>query len=419
LFNNYPILKNIFARNVAILASGTAIAQAIPIAISPILTRIYSPSDFGMAALYFSIVSILAVVVTGRYEQAITLPIEDEDAVAISFFTVKISIIISFALYIPIFLFGQSIAEALGNQDLTPWLYLLPVTLIVTTLFSVIQFWLNRKSQYRDMAQNRVANSAYISITTVLFGLMKNTGGMILGGTLGKLFASLFILKKVKSSYSDLLNKNCREKENAVARTYIKHPKQLAPAGLIGVIAQQLPIFIISNSFAAAATGFYSLAYRLVSLPTELIAKAIGDVYRQKIADAYNKKGDFRSIYLKTLGLTSSIAILPFSLLYLVAPDLFGIVFGKEWRVAGEYAQILVVSSFFQFVFTPLDKGAVVVGATTYVFIWNILRFALYTLLAIWTIYNNPTITFILWLFIGINIIIYSIDGLINFLISK
>ena len=403
----------------AILASGTAIAQAIPIAISPILTRIYSPADFGMAALYLSIISILAVVVTGRYEQAITLPIQDEDAVAISFFTVKLSIIISFALYIPIFLFGQNIAGALGNQDLAPWLYLLPVTLIITTLFSVIQFWFNRKSQYRDMAQNRVSNSVYISFVTILFGLIKNSGGMILGGTLGKLFASLFILRKVKSSYSDLFNKNCREKEYAAARIYIKHPKQLAPAGLIGVIAQQLPIFIISNSFAAAATGFYSLAYRLVSLPTELIASAVGDVYRQKIADAYNKNGEFRSIYLKTLGLTSSIAILPFSLLYLVAPDLFGIVFGNEWRIAGEYAQVLVISSFFQFIFTPLDKGAVVVGATTYIFIWNILRLTLYILLGIWIIYNNPTINFVLWLFVGINIFIYLIDGLINFKISK
>jgi len=44
-------LKSEFAKNVLTLMTGTTIAQAIPIAISPILTRIYTPEDFGVFAL--------------------------------------------------------------------------------------------------------------------------------------------------------------------------------------------------------------------------------------------------------------------------------------------------------------------------------------------------------------------------------
>ncbi len=40
--------KNEFAKNVLTLITGTTTAQTIPIIISPLLTRIYSPEDFGV-----------------------------------------------------------------------------------------------------------------------------------------------------------------------------------------------------------------------------------------------------------------------------------------------------------------------------------------------------------------------------------
>ena len=72
--------KSDFVKNVITLVTGTALAQAIPLAVSPILTRIYSPEDFGILALFLGISSVFSVVVTGRYEFAITLPLKDEDA---------------------------------------------------------------------------------------------------------------------------------------------------------------------------------------------------------------------------------------------------------------------------------------------------------------------------------------------------
>ena len=63
--------------------TGIAISQAIPIAISPILTRLFTPNDFGIFALYLSIVSIISIVATGRYELAVILPDNDKDAIHI------------------------------------------------------------------------------------------------------------------------------------------------------------------------------------------------------------------------------------------------------------------------------------------------------------------------------------------------
>ena len=111
--------KSEFSRNVLTLMTGTTIAQAIPIAISTILTRIYTPEDFGIFALYMSIASMIAVVATGRYELAIMLPKKDEDAVSIVALSIIISFFVSFIALLIVSIFNTEIASLLGNPEIS------------------------------------------------------------------------------------------------------------------------------------------------------------------------------------------------------------------------------------------------------------------------------------------------------------
>ena len=97
--------KSEFSRNVLTLMTGTTIAQAIPIAISPILTRIYTPEDFGLFAIFIAITSIFGSMANGRYELAIMLPTKDEDAINIFALGFIISTFISLVLLLLVVLF--------------------------------------------------------------------------------------------------------------------------------------------------------------------------------------------------------------------------------------------------------------------------------------------------------------------------
>ena len=412
--------KNSSARHVGILASGTAIAQAMPIAISPILTRLYAPEEFGFAALYLACVSILAVIATARYELAITLPKSDEDAGLLVAFTLKLCLLISGFLYIPIAFFGDKIAIQLGSAELTPWLYLLPISIVATGFFNVFQFWLNRTSQYRKMSVNRIQNAALTATSNSIFGFAQLQGGLVLGGVIGHVAAAILAGRAALNKENRPFGILQRQVEQlTLAKRYISHPKHIAPAQLIGVVAQQIPIFMVSSLFSLAITGFFSLAYRLVTLPSGIIAGAIGDVYRQKIAVAYNERNEFRREFLATLKITSLIAAPPFFILYLIAPELFAFVFGEKWRIAGEYAQILIVASFFQFIFTPIDKGAVVVGATQYILGWHVARLIGFTVVLFLAQYTKLEIEHALWLLVLINTSLYLLDGLIEYKFAR
>lgn len=407
-----------FAKSVAILFSGTVIAQAIPIAVSPVLTRIYRPDEFGLLAIYVACVTVLSVIATMRFELAITLPDNHLDAANLVILTLKVCTLISALLFIPITLFGRDITVALGHEQLALWLYLLPLSVLASGVFSTLQFWYNRLSKYKIIAINRVQQSLLTASTQIGLGLSKVSGGLLIGSVFSNLIFTSWIGRKLWEHNKTLFKQTDFQAQLQLARRYSSHPKYIAPSQLIGVTAQQIPLLIISSVYSLAATGFFSLAFRLVSLPTTLVASAIGDVYRQKIAEEYNQKGEFRTIFLKTLIATSSLALLPSLILYASAPTLFALLFGESWRIAGEYAQILIISAYVQFIFTPIDKGALVVGANRYIFIWHCVRLVALTILFFYAFYQKPSIELILYLFALINITLYLVDGIVEYWLS-
>ena len=406
------------ARNVGVLATGTAISQAIPIAISPILTRLYTPEEFGAIGLYMAFVAVLSVIATGRYELAIPLTATEEEAASIAIFTLKLCATVSALLYAPIIAFDDFIVQAIGNQDLKVWLYLLPLTVLATGAYNTFQFYYNRSGRYRQMAENRVQNSAFTSLSNLLLGIGHVKGGMILGGTIGQTVAALLIGRGVWRWNKSTISKSDWGKQRQVANRFINHPKHIAPAQLLGAVAQQIPIFLVGSLFSLTTAGFFSLAYRTVSIPSTLIANAIGDVYRQRIAVAHRENGEFRGIFTRTLRTTALISLPPFVILYVSAPSLFEYVYGATWRIAGEYAQILILASFFQFVLTPLDKGAVVMGATKYIFYWQLTRFIGGLMLIVTAHLNHMSISAVLWSITSLSLFMYLLDGVIEFHLS-
>jgi len=174
--------KSEFSRNVLTLMTGTTIAQAIPIAISPILTRIYTPEDFGLFALYISIALLFATAATGRYELAIMLPKKESDAVNIVFLSLLITLIITLLTLFIVFFFNQSITNILGNQDISSWLYFIPFTVFFMGLYQSLNYWNNRKKEYKRLAISRVVQSGVTGGANLgMGGLQFGASGLIVG----------------------------------------------------------------------------------------------------------------------------------------------------------------------------------------------------------------------------------------------
>ena len=345
--------KSEFSRNVLTLMTGSMIAQAIPIAISPILTRIYTPEDFGMFALYMSISSLFAIFATGRYELAIMLPKKDEDAVNILLLSIIITFFVSMLSFFIILLFNQEIVSWLGNASLSNWLYVIPFSVLFTGLYQSFNYWNNRKKAYKRLAVSRVTQSATTGSVNLGMGWGGfGVSGLIVAGLLGQV-AAITVLGKIIWKNDKRMTKYLNKiKIIALIKKYKKFPLLNLPNAVIDSFRLSGINLLIAKYFATATLGQFSLAWKMVHVPMVLVGGSLAQVFFQKLASIH--KRDLYAVILKYITKASLIAAPIFLVVFLFSEKIFGFVFGENWTMAGEAASVMTPWLFINFVSSPL-----------------------------------------------------------------
>jgi len=407
-----------YARNVLTLMTGTTLAQAIPIAVSPILTRLYSPEEFGRFALYMAVAMITSVLVTGRYELAILLPRQDKDALHIAALAMALSILLSAMLLAIIFLFGQTIAALLGDLGLGPWLYWVPVSTLLLGLYQSLNYWSNRKAQYKRLAISRTVQSGSAALAQLGCGYVgSGTVGLMGGQITGQVLATSVLSRLIWREDKGLICALRPLRSLALAKKYIDFPKYLIAAHGFNAASGQMPVLLLGAMFNIAAAGFFTLTHRVMSAPMSLIANALGDVFRQEASQMYIHQGQCKAIYQKTFKRLLLISIVPFSVFFFLAPTLFAWVFGEEWRVAGEYAQILTPMAFLQFITSPLSSMYMIAEKQKMDLLWQMFLLALVIIsFYLGKFFSGEKIALVI--FSASYCFMYGINGIISYLLS-
>ena len=380
--------KSEFSRNVLTLMTGTTIAQAIPIAISPILTRIYSPEDFGLFALYSSILMILSVIATGKYELAITIPKNNIKAKNIVILSISISILVSIFILLLLFAFSNEFANLLKNEHIENLLFLLPISILSIGFYQSMNYYTNRESKFKRLALSRIIQSFSVASISLFFGYIVYLNyGMIIGNVFGQFVATVVLVKLVSDDNKNFLKNISLKKIVTVAKKNIKFPKFLIASNFINTFSQQLPIFLFGIYYSSAIVGYYMLSQRIIRMPSSILANAVADVFRQKASYEFAHNGNCFLLYKQTVKKLFLISVIPFSILFFIAPDLFNFVFGEKWRITGEYVQIMIPMFFLQFVSNPLSMLTVIANKQEYDIWWQSM-FGIGTLIVLFTTHN-------------------------------
>lgn len=410
--------QSIYARNVLTLMTGTTLAQAIPIAISPILTRLYSPEEFGRFALYMAVTMIASVLVTGRYELAILLPRQDRDALHIAALAITLSLVISAVLLLIVLFFAHPIAALLGDAALAPWLYWAPVSTLLVGVYQSLNYWSNRKVQYKRLAISRTVQSGSAAMAQLGSGYAGyGAAGLVAGQITGQVLATGVMARLIWREDHALIRALRPLRCLALGKRYINFPKYLIVAHGFNTASGQMPVLLLGALFSTSAAGFFTLTQRVMAAPMSLIANALGDVFRQEASQAYIQQGNCRAIYQKTFKRLLLISVAPFTTFFFVAPALFSWIFGEQWRVAGEYAQILTPMAFFQFITSPISQVAIISGKQRIDLLWQIVLFILLcAAFAVSGYFKSLQVALIL--FSVVYSLMYVAAGLINYKIS-
>lgn len=368
--------------------SGATIAQAIPIAISPILTRIYTPEDFGVFALYMSVVSIISIIATGKYDLAIMLPRKDKDAMHIAALAIGITCTISLLLFIMVFLFNNQITGLLGYPELSPWLYLLPFTVLLTGVYQSLNYWSIRKKYYKRLSLNKIVQSGATGMSNIGIGIGSAgfSGGLILGGFSGQMLATGVLARTIYNK--ERIHKNDLDKIRiyALAKTYKKFPVYFTFIYGLNAFSSSIVPILLATTFGINVAGQYYLVMRSIKGPLGIISSSVGNVFFQKATHGNN----CYSMYIKISVYLFLIGIIPTLIFFFYGKDIFTFVFGEKWQIAGEMSSILIIMLFLSFVTIPVSQLSTIKQKTTYNIIWQlILLLGIYVSLGVGKLVND------------------------------
>ncbi len=339
----HGIFRGDFLKNVATLISGATFVQIIAILIYFILSRIYTPEDFGVFGLYMSIVSITGIIATGKYEMSVLLPKQDSDALTLLKLIALISITFSIFLLFPVVFLNNFLCRILGNENLSVWLYFIPLSTLFVGLFQGMKVYSNRFKEYRIIMAANVGQSLTNSAGKLAIGtLVAGPAGLVIGSVLGEMtgasiFAGRFLKRKEK-----VFGVIKWDRIKGLAKEYKLFPRFNMLQSVINNFSGSLPIFVFSSFFTPAITGFFTMGYTIVYRPVNMVATAFYQVLSQRIIEKNNQRLKLYPDIKRFLYSLLKLITIPFLLVALFAPVIFRVALGKEWEEAGKYTQIII-----------------------------------------------------------------------------
>jgi O-antigen/teichoic acid export membrane protein len=351
------INRSEFTKNTVTLFTGTTVAQVIPVLISPVLSRLFSPGDFGLLALYMSISGILAVIATGRYEMAIMLPKKDEDAMNILAVASTFLILVSIIIFIPVVWYNQELSKLTGNEQISFYLYFLPFTVFSLGFYKVLMYHFNRENQFKKIAVSKVMNASVNSFMSLVLGLFKKGSlGLIFSWIIGQMASMIYLFVKMRNSGMLLFSQVSYSRMIALAKRYKKFPLFDTWSELLNVLSVELPIILLIHFFGENVTGYFSFTYKVLLLPFSLIAFSIGQAYFKKASSMKDSQEAVSNFTFSVFRKMVLISFVPLAIMAVFGDLIFPFVFGGEWNEAGRYSRVFSIWVFTIFITSPLTN---------------------------------------------------------------
>jgi len=376
------LLKSELLRNTSILISGTALAQLIPILLQPILRRYFSPEIFGAYSVYFSLIGILIVISSLRYELAIILPKKDKDAISVFFLAILLNLLFNILLLLVIVFWKIKILRYLNlTEDFADYLYFVPLGTFLFSSYQSINYWLIRKKRFFSISLNKFVRRGFEGSVQVISKFAKISHGLIYGDLIGQIaniFSGIYQGSKCGLSLRLFSPGNIK----FVFLKYSEYPKFNIIPSFMSACSYLLPAILINKFYSAESTGYFDLSKLLLSIPLALIASSISNVLLQRVSEKSKSKLSIRKDLTSILIFVLLVVFFEISLIMFWAEDLFKILFGVRWEFSGTISKILVWAFAFNFavasfssIFISLNKIKLLSAGQLFYFISILLLF--------------------------------------------
>jgi len=345
------LLRSELLRSASILITGTLIAQLISLLLQPFLRRFFSPQIFGIYSVYLSLIGIIIVISSLRYDDAIVLPKTDKESTNVLGLALIFSFCFDLLLFIVVLILGGKIITFLNLPSNFPvWiLYIIPLSAFLYNSYQCINYWLVRKRKFYAVSVNKLARRGAEGISQVSFALIKNSNGLIYSDIVGQ---TVNVLTVIFQTFKNGLTFRSISliKLKYVFRKYKDFPKfNLIPA-FMSTCSFMLPPIFINKFFSSESAGFFDLTKLLLSVPLALVATSFSSVLLQRVSEKFNNRQSFLNELRPVILVVGLISLIEILAIVFFGENLFRFIFGDTWIFSGKISKIMVWSFTFNFI---------------------------------------------------------------------
>lgn len=355
------LLSGAFLRDVLKLSLGTLGGRLIALAALPLLTRLYTPDDFALLAVYLAIVSTVTVAACLRLEIAIPLAKNDDDAANLLALALTALALVTGTVLLLVLIMPDRIAYWLGQPAIKRFLWLVPLGIAFAGTYSAMQFWTTRARRFGSIARTRVGQAAAgVAVMLSLGWAGVAPLGLLLGNMLNIGSGGFSLGLQSLRNDRDKLQVASPRRMKETLRHYRRYPIYSTPEALFNMAGVQIPILLIAAS-AGAEAGFLLLAMQVMTAPMTLLGSSISQVYMSRAPEAL-REGALAEFTLAIMRRLLIWGIGPLIIIGGLAPTIFPLIFGEAWARAGVIIAWLVPWMAMQFVASPVSMVMFVVG---------------------------------------------------------
>jgi len=338
--------------------TGSVVAQVLAILAAPVVTRLYDPDMVGLAGLFVAVVGPFAGVACLRYELAVLLPADEDDAanvLAVSLLAVLPVAAISGLLCV----LAGPVARLMNAEALAGFLWLVPIAVILRGTYHSVSHWSLRVKRFGTLSVAIILAAVVSQSLKILAGLTGrgSSGVLVVTPLLGSLLASALMLLLTAGTWAPLLIRVVRlPRIVAMSHRYRKFPLLNTWSVLINSVAREMPIWLLAVFFSPSIVGFMVLGRAVVGMPVVLIGDAINRVFFSEASRVHREGGALGATVFPVYEAIVAFAVYPFVVLALLGSDVFSLAFGARWAEAGTYVQILAPWYLFVVIARPLGS---------------------------------------------------------------
>ena len=365
-----------FRLKVLQVAGGTAVAQGLLVLASPVLTRLYTPADFGALVVYMSLLALLVILASLRYEFALPIPEDDAEAVDLLAVCMLLVVVTASLSSLVLYLLRERVVAWTGVPALGPYLWLVPVSIFGVGFYQVFNCWAIRKGGYARIARTKVTQSVtQVALQVGVGTVVKGPLGLLLGHAVGRSNGTRTLaMLDWRNDLARLRQVRWAGMWRAMVR-FRRFPVIASSTALMNTCNLRMPALLLAVYFGPAVAGWFALAQRVFALPSSVIGESVAQVYFGEVAATVNRDAGGLMVLFRVTLRRMFLLGLPLMLAAMAAGwFLFPVLFGRNWREAGIFVVAIAPMALAQFTAACADSTLMVLERQDLAFYRELVR---------------------------------------------